>query len=159
MTIQRAISTVSLAAVAGASALDGATAGLTYQFADMPLTGRIKLNKRTDCVNVSMSGTGSDGNTAAFKIWGYATDGPAKLIYSGTGTLGTAVAGTSQLFADTFSASDVHVATTKIADSAANRVASISFDAAGYGFLVFEGITFTTLSAVAFQVHELGFGE
>jgi len=106
-----------------------------------------------------MSGTGSDGNSAVFKIWGYAADGPAKLIYSGTGTLGTAVAGTSKLFADTFTESETHVTSTTVVDSAANRVASIYFDAVGYAFLVFEAITFTTLTAVEFHVHELGYGE
>lgn len=142
-----------------ATPLDGSTTGRTYQAADKTIGTYVVLSEGADAVIVTMDGTGSDGDSAVFTIWGYSKDGPAERIYhTVTATLGTAVAGTGRTFAEQFSGTDTHVTTVGIKDSAGagNSIAKIAFDTVGYQFLMFEATTFTTLTAITFHVREYG---
>lgn len=154
-----------------ATPLDGTTAGRTYQPKDRLIkvesgTGAcVPLRADTDAVIITGSGTGSNGDSAVFHIYGYPMDdletaasgGPAERIYiTVTGTLGTAVAGTGQLYFDTFSGTDLHTSTIGIYDSGNNAVCKIAFDCQGLKYLYFEPITFYTLSAIKFYIREVG---
>lgn len=153
-----------------ANPLDGSTTGRTYQAVDrevhaatirtaQSVTPYITLDEETDAVTISIDGTGADGNTAVFNIYGYGEDGPAERIYhTVTCTLGTAVAGTGKLYAEQISGTDVHSSTIGIKDSGAagNTVAKISFDTSGLRYLYFEPTTFTTLTAITFHIREWG---
>lgn len=169
-TTMKKIRELSFAAV-DATPLDGTTANRTYQPKDRLITAAsgtgacVLLRQDTDAVIITGSGTGSDGNIAVFHIYGYAMDdletaasgGPAERIYiTVTGTLGTAVAGTGQLYFDTFSGTDVHTSTIGIYDSGNNAVCKITFDTQGIKYLYFEPITFTTLTAIKFYIREVG---
>lgn len=140
-----------------ATPLDGTTAGRTYQSGSFVTTYAVPLDAETDAVIISISGTGSDGNTVAFHIYGAGIGSPIERIYhTVTATLGTGVAGTGQLFADTISGTDVHTSTVGVYDSGNNTVCKIKFDTQGLRCLYFEPITFTTLTAVKFIVREVG---
>lgn len=163
-TIVRKVRELPFAAV-DATPLDGATASRTYQPGDRLTSACVALDEETDAVIITMSGTGSANNTCVFHIYGYAQDnnnngdegGPAERIYNTvTATLGTGVAGTGQLYVDTFSGTDVHTSTIEAYDSGDNAVAKIKFDTQGLRYLYFEPITFTTLTAVKFIVREVG---
>jgi len=157
-TIIRKDRVLTLTAV-DATPLDGSTAGRTYQASDRPEKYSVALDEETDAVTIKMDGTGADGNSAVFNIFGYGKDSPAERIYhTVTGTLGTAVAGTGRLFAEVFAGTTTHTKTIGITDSVAagNSVAKIAFDTTGVRFLVFEPITFTTLTAITFHIREWG---
>ena len=157
-TIIRKVRSLSFSAV-DATALDGSTAGQTYQYTDRLVSACIRLDEETDAVTICMDGTGSDGHLAIFNIYGYGEDGPAERIYhTVTATLGTAVAGTGKLYAEQFSGTDTHTSTIGIKDSGAagNTVAKVSFDTSGLRYLYFDPVTFTSLTAVTFHVREWG---
>lgn len=166
-TIIRQIRELSFAGV-DATPYDGTTSGLTYQPGDrtitqvtdvsVGLTGAcVPLDEETDAVIITMSGTGSDGNSAVFHIHGYGENSPMERIYNEvTATLGTAVAGTGQLYVDTFDGTDLHTETIGIYDSGDNAVCKIKFDTQGLRYLYFEPKTFTTLTAVKFYIREVG---
>lgn len=140
-----------------ATLLDGTTAGQTYQPGDRLKTACVRLDEETDAVIITISGTGSDGNTVKFNLYGYGEDSPAERIYEAvTATLGTAVAGTGQLYADTILGTDCHTSTIGIYDSGDNAVCKMKFDTQGLRYLYFEPETFTTLTAVKFLVREVG---
>ncbi|KKM01002.1 hypothetical protein LCGC14_1798770 [marine sediment metagenome] len=150
--------------------LDGSTTDRTYQAKDrevhaavirtaQSVTPYITLDEETDAVTIVIDGTGADGNTAVFSIYGYGEDGPAERIYhTVTATLGTAVAGSSRKWAEVFSGTSTHTKTIGITDSVAagNSMAKISFDTTGLRYLYFEPKTFTTLTTIAFHVREWG---
>lgn len=157
-TIIRDVRELTLTAV-DATPLDGTTAGRTFQAKDRSQAYSLRLDEETDCVTITMDGTGADGNSAVFNIFGYGEDGPRERIYhTVTATLGTAKAGTGRCFAEIFSGTSTHVKTVGITDSvvAGNSVAKIAFDTTGLRYLYFEPITFTTLTAITFQVREWG---
>lgn len=149
-----------------AEPLDGSAAGRTYQGKDRPADYSFTLNEETDAVTIMMDGTGSDGDSAVFNILGYGlgvldnrNPSPAERIYHAvTATLGAAVAGTGKYFAEHFTGTSTHVKTVGITDSAlaGNSVAKIAFDTTGLRFLVFEPITFNTLTAITFHIREWG---
>lgn len=154
----RADKTLSISAV-DATPLDGSTTGRTYQAADRTAAYCIVLNEEADAVIITIDGTGADGNSAVFNIYGYGADGGADRIYhTVTATLGTAVAGTSRLFADQISGTDTHVTTVAVRDSGANgnTRAKIALDTTGLKYLMFEATTFTTLTVITFHVREYG---
>ncbi len=158
-TIIRPMRVLTLTAVDG-TPLDGSTAGRTYKASDRLALYTVALDEETDAVTITMDGTGADGNSAVFSIFGYGKNGSAERIYhTVTGTLGTAVApGTGRLWAEVFSGTDVHTKTVGITDSlaAGNSMAKIAFDTTGLRFLYFEPKTFNTLSAIAFHIREWG---
>ena len=143
---------------ADATPLDGTTTGRTFQADDRVATQSLIMSERCDKVAIDANLTGTDGNTVDFKIYGYSADGPAKLIYSGTATAGTAISGTDKLYADTFTAQTAGIwpEAITIVDSAANRVASLVFDTRGVKYLVIEPGTFTTATSITFRIREYG---
>ena len=154
-TIQRAQQEVTLSAAV--TVLDGTTTGYTYQFSDKPTVGVIELEQDTDAVIITISGTGSANNACVFNMLGYGVDTPAERIYTTvTATLGTAVAGTSQLYADTILGTDYNTQTVGIYDSGNNAVCKMVIDTSGIKYLLFELVSFTTMTAVKFHVREVG---
>jgi len=140
-----------------ATPLNGTTSGRTYQPGDRLASACIPLEEDTDAVIITMSGTGSDGNSCVFHIYGYGLNSPAEAIYNTvTATLGTGVAGTGQLYVDTISGTDLHTSTIGVYDSGNDRVCKLKFDTQGLRYLYFEPITFTTLTEVSFLVREVG---
>ena len=142
-----------------ATPLDGSTASRTYKFSDMTTGATVVLSEATDAVSITMSGKGSDGNSAVFTLWGYPDEGPAERIYhTVTAVLGAGVAGTGELFVDQISGTDTHYTTIAIKDNAANSdtIAKIALDTVGYRHLMFEPTTFTTLTEITFYVREYG---
>lgn len=157
-TIIRRESEFALTAV-DATPLDGSTTGRTYLSVDRIDSFSMVLTEEVDAVVVTMDGTGSDGDSAVFTIWGYSENGPAERIYhTVTATLGTAVAGTGRTFAEQFSGTDTHVTTVGVKDSAGagNSIAKIAFDTTGLRRLMFEPITFTGLTTITFHVRKYG---
>jgi hypothetical protein len=142
-----------------ATLLDGTTAGQTYKAVDLPRTQRYLINaSTTDGITINAYGTGSDSNTCVFNIWGYPINGPARPIYTSvTATLGTAVAGATELYVESFSGTDEHLGGSGvIVSNTTNKVATITFDTIGLKYIVFECTTFTTLTAMYFEVHPWG---
>ena len=94
------------------------------------------------------------GGSAADKTFGYKvymwrkTNGPAELVCSGVGTLGTQAVvkyphnkatATNKFWADTLTATDVWITAVGLADEGGNnRVAKISFDMFGYEWIYVE---------------------
>ncbi len=157
-TIIRQVRTLAFAAV-DATPLDGSTAGRTYQQNDKLSTALVPLDEETDAVIIYVSGTGSANNTVLFHLYGYGrgVDAPAeRILNSVTATLGSAVSGTGQLYADTIAGTDWHTSSVGIFDSGNNTVCKIKLDTQGLEFLYFEPVTFTTLTAVKFHVREVG---
>ena len=141
-----------------ATPLDGTTSGLQYISGDRVTAYSVRLSERCDAVSVKAYCAGSDGGTAVFKIWGYSSDGPAELIYSGTGTVGTAVFSTGNLWIDTFTAAGTnHIASVSVRDSGNNRICKLNADTTGYRDLMFEATVFTNVTAINFQVREYGY--
>ena len=163
-TIIRNDRVLTLSAV-DATPLDGTTSGRTYQAKDRVKihtsgTGAcVALDEETDAVTITMDGTGANGNSAVFNIYGYGLDGSAERIYhTVTGTLGLAVAGTGKVWAEQFSGTATHIKTIGITDSGAggDTMAKITFDTTGLRYLYFEPITFSTLTAITFHIREWG---
>lgn len=142
-----------------ATPLDGSTAGRTYQASDRTQAASHGLSEETDAVAITMSGKGSDGDSAVFTLWGYPDVGAAERIYhTVTATLGAGVAGTGELFVDEISGTDTNYTTIGVKDNAANSdtLAKFAFDTVGYRYLMFEPTTFTGLTEVTFYVREYG---
>jgi len=115
--------------------LDGTTATKTYQFTDKATTA-IALTERTNGGELYFYGTAAADKTAVFYVWAYKKGGPARLLYQGTVTTGTAVQGTTNTFyCDTIAETTNNNSCTVI-DSAANRVAILNLgDLRGYSWL------------------------
>lgn len=103
-------------------------------------------NSPANAVEILFAGTDAANETFSYGIYAYADEnGPAELICTGTGTLGTqavvkypdtAATATNTFWADTLTATGYHIKTVTVADgSAANRVAKLTFDATGYRYL------------------------
>lgn len=151
--------TLTLTAV-DATPLDGSTASRTYQASDRTAEYCLTLYEEADAVEITVDGTGSDGHSAIFTIWGYSVNGAADRIYhTVTATLGTAVAGTSRTWVEQFSGTDTHATTIGIKDSGAggNTKAKIYLDTTGLKYLMFEPITFTTLTTITIHMREYGY--
>lgn len=151
--------TFTTTATADGTVLDGSAAGLTYQAKDRLASACVRLDEETDSVTITIDGTGADGNTAAFNIYGYGENGPAERIYhTVTATLGTAVAGTGKCYAEEIAGTDVHTGVIGIQDRElnSNSMAKFTFDTRGLRYLYFEPITFTTLTAMTFHIREWG---
>ena len=158
-TIIRPERTITLTAV-DATPLDGSTANRTYKPADRTAANSIRFGEEVDSVIITMDGTGADGNSAVFSLWGYHEEnGFAHRIYhTATATLGTAVHSTGRVWAEIFAGTDTHVKTVGLTDSGAagNSIAKLLIDKMDYRFLMFEPTTFTTLTAITFHVREIG---
>lgn len=133
------------------TALDGTTAGYTYKHADKPSTA-VSLNTNFNAAQIYFYGTDANNEDCDYAIYAYRTDGPAEKVCSGTVTLGTAVTGaTNTFFADTITVTDVWPTTVTVANSAANGVATLSFDLMGHEWVYVEfadaGETCATMSA------------
>ena len=121
-----------------ATPLDGNSPGRTYAPIDRQSAYESRMGRNVDYVTITVSGTGSDGDSAVFSIWGYTETGYAHRIYhTVTATLGTATAGPSQEWAEVFSGTDTHFLTVSIDDSGAagNTIAKITFDKGPYKWL------------------------
>ena len=136
------------------TALDGSTAGYTYDWTDKPATaapigpefngveiffigGQKSINSSGDGANGDTTGT-TDGTNWDGKLWGYAEGGPAEHICDISVTAGTARISdyTTALYADTITISnDTHLTTVTATDSGNNRVCKIDFDAVGYKYI------------------------
>lgn len=157
--------------------LDGQSTGRTYQAKDLlvhaaafmkaqtdagltPVTPYIVLDEEVDAVTITIDGTGADGNTAKFNMYGYGTEnGDAERIYhTVTVTLGQAVAGTGRLYAEEIAGTDVHTGVIGIQDRelVSNSMAKITLYTRGLRYLYFEPTEFTTLTALTFHIREWG---
>lgn len=152
-----------------ATPLDGSTGGRTYLRGDAVADYLVGLGQTVDAVEIFADCAGSDGNTAVFNIYGYPYAGvnpdplkpylgPALKIFDAvTATLGTAVAGSSRLFAEHFAGTDKHTKTIGLYDNAlgGNSIAKMAFDTRALGALYIEPITFTTLTDIRFHIRTL----
>ena len=133
------------------TAIDLTTAG---NFANMP-AGAIQLRARPDgeghggnALELIFAGGATANETFTYKIYAWRrTNGVARMVATGTGTLGTqavilfpsGTSGTSRLWADTLTVTKrwlTNVASTDIAGN--NEVASLQFTTAGYEWFYVE---------------------
>ena len=149
--------------------LDGSSANRTYLRADRLDAYTVPLGQTVDAVEIFVDCAGSDGNTALFNLYGYPFAGnppnplkpeigPALKIYDNvTVTLGTAVAGTSRLFVEHFTGTDLHTKTVGLYDNAlgGNGIDKMCFDTRGLWALYFEPQTFATLTDIRFHIRTL----
>ena len=152
-----------------ATPLDGSSANRTYLRADRVAEYTVALGQTVDAVEIFADCAGSDGNTALFNLYGYPFAGvkpnplrpeigPALKIFDAvTATLGTAVAGTSRLFVEHFTGTDLHTKTIGLFDNAlgGNSIAKMALDTRGLWALYFEPETFTTLTDIRFHIRTL----
>lgn len=149
-----------------ATPLDGSTGGRTYKNADKLKTYFFGLQQGVDAVEITVDGTGSDGNTGVFNMYGYGVAGnrlapemgaAQRIFLAVTLTLGTAVAAANRLWAEHFEGTDLHTKTVGLYDNAlaGNGIAKIALDTRGLTGLYIEPITFTTLTALCFHIREL----
>lgn len=128
------------------AALDGATAGQTIHWHDLPAEnasgGRHSIQPAWSMVEIiaeSQHDATNDSN-AAFKLWGYADGGPVgEYIADISCTVGTSRIedSASALYIDTMViAEEKHVNSLTVSDSGNNRVAKLTFDAAGFKWIV-----------------------
>ena len=150
--------TLTLSAV-DATPLDGTTANRTFKPTDRLSLYSVRLDERTDKVEVHFYSTGSDtaGDTAAINIYGYGADGPAMRVYDATTvTLGTAVSPDGGLYADGISGTDKHVTTVSVKDENADTVAKMTIQTHGIRWLYFEPETFTGISNMIVKIRSYG---
>ena len=102
------------------------------------------------------NGTGdADGTTSVFELWGQNLGGARQLICEIALTGGTAelVASTDDnTWVDTAVVTSYHPTTITVADSAADRIVSVTLDVTGYGFLqgLFTGGGSTSIITTAY---------
>jgi hypothetical protein len=115
--------------------IDGSTATKTCKFTDKATTA-IALSERTNAGEMYFYGTAAADKTAVFYVWAYKRNGPARLLYQGTITTGTAVTGTTNTYyCDTIAETTNNNSCTVI-DSGNNRVAILNLgDLRGYSWL------------------------
>ena len=89
--------------------------------------------------------TGAAAETATMSLYGIADQGPPIYIGSIVWTLGDAVKVAGTLWADTVVPTFTHISTPVTSDSGNDRVASVTFDVAGYKYLyaIFDAVTGT----------------
>jgi len=156
-TIQSSYESVRSSHVLAADAdLDGTTAGLTYKSTDRPSDNECFIaGPEVGGVGIIFEGEGSENETFSWSMYGYRTVGegnigPAEIIGTGTGILGTAVSENGYLYADTIVVTnpgswyDVPVAI----DSGNNRICKICFDLAGFKYL---SVRFTVIGCTSIQ--------
>jgi hypothetical protein len=120
------------AVTADDSVLDGATAGLTYNFSDKSSSAKA-LNSEYNVCEVIFKGTDAADEAFNYKVYAYRDDGPARLVCYGAVTLGTAVGASSgEFYGDTITATSTWITSVKVVDSGNNRIASLVFDLCGY---------------------------
>ena len=134
------------------TALDGTTSSYTYKFTDKPATA-VNLNTRFNGAQIIFYGTDANNEDCDYIIYAYRDSGPAEKVCSGTVTLGTAVTGaTNTFYADTITCTDVWPTTVTVANSAADGVATLSFDLMGHEWVFVQfadaGETCATMSAM-----------
>ena len=102
------------------------------------------------------NGTGdADATTSVFELWGQGLDGPRQAICTIALTGGKAelVASTDDnVWADTAVVTSYHATTITVADSAADRVVSVTLDVTGFRFLqgLFTGGGSTSIITTAY---------
>ena len=149
-----------------ATPLDGSTALRTYQNAHKVKAYFVGLQQGVDAVEITVDGTGSDGDTGVFNMYGYGIPGDRlnpeigaaqRIFLTVTLTLGTAVAAANRLWAEHFTGTDLHTKTIGLYDNAlaGNGIAKIALDTRGMTGLYIEPITFSTLTALCFHIREL----
>lgn len=142
-TRQLAYESLRTAVIADDTPLDGTTTGYTYQFSDKPATakGVETTHNRVEIIIYGIDANTADGNDATvnFKIWAWRERGPARLVYSGTATLGTAKASSTEYYTDTISGTSYWITSVEVIDAdGSNRAASLAFDLQGHKYLHFE---------------------
>lgn len=150
--------TLTLSAV-DATPLDGTSANRTFMPTDRLSTYSVRIDERTDYVEVYFYSTGGDtaGDTALINIYGYGKDGPAMRIYdAATVTLGTAVAPDSGLYADGIAGTDKHVTAVSVKDESADTVAKMTIQTHGIQWLYFEPETFTGITSIIVKIRSYG---
>lgn len=151
--------TLTISAIDG-TILNGTSANRTYMATDRLSLYSVRVDERTDWVEVILYSTGSDtaGDTALINIYGYGKNGPALRVFNAvTFTLGTAVAPNSGLYADTISGTDLHSEAVEVSDSGDNTVCKLKIDTAGLQWLYFEPETFTGITSVIIKIRSYGF--
>jgi hypothetical protein len=124
--------------VADDLALDGTTAARTYAFADKPVLA-VRLNERSNAGELYFYGKGDDTDTAAFKVYAWKSNGPAKLLYQGTCALGPAVTGVTDTFYCDTVTEVANYNNCTVTDSGNNRIAILNIgDLKGYSWLYVE---------------------
>lgn len=134
------------------TALDGETSNYTYHWHDKPKEAfqlgpeynscEIIFTGGFECADNTVNADTTDGGNFAFKFYGYTEHGPAEYLADVSGTIGLAriADSTLALYADTIViAEQKHVKTLSVSDSAADRVAKLTFDVFGYKYLYAEG--------------------
>ena len=136
---------------------NAATIDLTSEgdFAQKP-SGAIQLKARNDgeghggsAIEVIFAGGSAAGKTFTYTLYGWRrTNGPARFIATGTGTLGTqavvkypdtAATATSKFWADTLSVTGRWLKAVSSSDTSGNNeVASLQYDFCGYEWLYVE---------------------
>ncbi len=122
--------------------LDGETAGYTYHYTDRPIDS-YSLGPEANAAEIIFPGSDvSDGNNFSAKLYGYrVNDAPAEFLADISGTAGLARIAdvTTALYTDTLViASQGHIKTLSVADSANDRVAKLAFDCVGFQWLYVE---------------------
>lgn len=118
------------------TALDGTTAGLTFQFDDKPAAAK-KVGTELNGVEILFYGTDAADETCNFKVYAYRANGPAILVCTGVAVLGTALHSTGTYYADTLEITD-YWSTCHVLDSGNNRIARLTFDLRGYQWVYVE---------------------
>jgi hypothetical protein len=131
------------------TALDLTSAG---DFAHKPATAVEIVGGATETpvngIEIAFSGTDANNETFSYKVYAYRkTNGPATLVCSGAGTLGTqavllnpstGATATNTFWADTLTCTSVWPATVTLSDSGNNGVARLTFDLLGYSHIYVE---------------------
>jgi hypothetical protein len=99
-------------------------------------------------MEVIFCGGAAADKTFSFKVWGWRShNGPAELVCSGDGILGTqqvvkyphnGATATSKFWADTLTITDVWLTTVDVSDSGNDRIAKIIFDTCGFEWFFIE---------------------
>jgi hypothetical protein len=88
------------------TALDGTTAGYTFQFADKPAEA-ISLNPEDNEGEIYFYGTdAADEDITGYKVYTWKENGPARLWCNGAVTLGAALKSAGVFYADTITVTD-----------------------------------------------------
>lgn len=119
------------------TALDGTTASYTYQSSDMPRSV-FTLRPEFNGAEIYFTGTGDDNTTASYKLFGYAENGPAELLCSGTLTRGAGVAGTGVYYIDTITCTGDKGWNADDSENTANRPCLLQGDLYGLKYLYLE---------------------
>lgn len=117
--------------------------GRTFDFKDLPdqnlAGGTHVIDPAFNSVEIIATSPrdATDGANGSFKLWGNRANGPSEYIADISCTVGKAYGDSSlDLFIDTMViAEQKGIASLSVSDSAADRVAKLTFDNAGYRFI------------------------